>query len=139
MPNPERHPWVTAAIVWIVLWAFAFVVLGFNHSVASHPDAPTVFLLASIIAVFLVSLWFLSSRPRRSATLALNLVAFAAVLGAAVLVPRDPSLMTVRWSVAGERSSMLIASWVWPAVIWLSIAGASGVAEAHHVLRSRAR
>lgn len=110
MPNPELHPWVTAAIAWVVLCVFGFAVLGSNHVRAGQPDAPRLVLLAGMLAAFLVSIGLMSAWPRSNAALPSNLFTLGAVSVAAVLVPRNPALMSGRWSVAGRRSSILIVS-----------------------------
>jgi hypothetical protein len=122
-----------------MVWAAAFVALGVNHVVARQPDGPRLFLVAGVLTAFLASLWFVSSQPRSTVALASNVIIVGALVLAAVLVCRSPALMTVRWSARNQSNHLLFASWVWIAVIWLSIVTAGAVAELHHVFHSRAR
>ena len=135
----ERHLGNTAAIGLLAVWAIAFAGIGVNHLANRQSDSRSLFLVAGVIAAFLGSLWLLSSQPRSSAVVALSLVLFGALVLSAVLVSRNPTLLTLRWSAADGRNSMLFVSWVWVAIFSISIVGAGVVAEFHHVVHSRAR
>jgi hypothetical protein len=129
----------TLAVGWIMVWAIAFVGLGFNHAVTRHSDSPKLFLVGTVLAAFVVSLWLVSLQPTPRGALVVNRVLAGAVVLTAALLWRNVALLVVRWSPDRQHSVALIASWVWVALVWLSIVSAGAVAEVHHVLHSRAR
>ena len=134
----EHDLGVMAAMTWLMVWAIGFFAIGINHSLARRPDSGRLFLVAAVLAAFLGSVWFVSSQRRSSFALASNVIMVGAILLAAVVVSRNPALMALYWS-RGQHNLFLFASWVWVAVIWLSIICAAAVAEVHHVVGSRAR
>jgi len=137
--NPENLLGGLAAMAWVILWAIGFVALGFNHVATRLPDSRKLFLVGAVLGAFVASLWLVSSQPRSSAALILNLALASAVIFMAAVLWRNAALLAVRWSPNRQHNVMFVASRGWAAVVWLSIITSSAVPEVHHVLHSRAR
>jgi hypothetical protein len=138
-PSPEIHLGIAAAIGWVALWALVLVAIGVNHLATQRPGGGTLLLAAGVVAAFLGSLWSASSQPRSGVAVALNVLMMGALILSAVLLSRRPALFTLHWSTSDGHNIALVVSWLWIALLWLSVLGAGAVAEVHHVLHSRAR
>jgi hypothetical protein len=138
-PNPEHRLIVTAAVVWLMVWAIGFVGLGFNHVLTRWADSGSPFIVGAVLAAFLASLWLLSSQPESHAALVVNVILAAAVVVVAALFRRNVAMFVVRWTPNRQHDLALFVSRVWVAVVWLSIVSAVAIAEVRLALHSRAR
>ena len=138
-PRPEIHLGIIVATVWIALWAAVLIAIGVNHLASRQPGGGTLLLAAGVVAAFLGSVWLASSQFRSGAAIGVNALLAGALVLSAVLLSRRPTLFAVHWSTSDNHNVALLVSWLWVALLWLSVLCAAAVAEVHHVVHSRAR